>query len=57
MAAFAGHKGIKGLAGSGFLYKAEHVHLRPLMTGGTGGDSGKFDIGNYKKPSSYEVGT
>ena len=57
MAAFAGHKGIKGLAGSGFLYKAEHVHLRPLMTGGTGGASGKFDIGNYKKPSSYEVGS
>jgi len=27
------------------------------MTGGTGGDSGKFDIGSYKKPGSYEVGT
>lgn len=57
MIAFAGHKGLKGLAGSGFLYKAAHVNLKPLMTGGTGGDSGKFDITNYKKPTSYEVGT
>ena len=57
MAAFAGHKGLKGPAGCGFLYKAPHVNLEPLMTGGTGGDSGKYDIDDYSKPESYEVGT
>jgi selenocysteine lyase/cysteine desulfurase len=57
MISFAGHKGLKGFSGSGFLYKHPDIHLNPLMTGGTGGDSGLFDIGSYKKPTSYEVGT
>ncbi len=36
MLAFPGHKGLLGPAGTGGLYIAEHVTVRPLMQGGTG---------------------
>ncbi|MEZ4484985.1 MAG: aminotransferase class V-fold PLP-dependent enzyme, partial [Syntrophotaleaceae bacterium] len=34
-----GHKGLLGPAGTGLLYIREGLQLRPLMVGGTGGDS------------------
>ncbi len=37
--AFAGHKGLMGPLGTGGLYVAPHVHLRPLMQGGSGSAS------------------
>jgi cysteine desulfurase / selenocysteine lyase len=37
--AVPGHKGLFGPQGTGFLYVAEGVELRPLIVGGTGGSS------------------
>ena len=57
IAGFPAHKGLYGPTGVGVLYVKEHIKLKPLMTGGTGGDSGKYTIENIKVPSSFEVGT
>ena len=57
MAAFAGHKGFYGPTGVGFLYIRDSIKLTPITTGGTGGDSGKYEIVTIKTPSSFEVGT
>lgn len=37
--AFPGHKGLFGPTGTGGLYVAPHVDIRPFREGGTGGDS------------------
>jgi cysteine desulfurase/selenocysteine lyase len=37
--AFTGHKGLLGPQGTGGLWVREGVDVRPLLTGGTGGDS------------------
>jgi selenocysteine lyase/cysteine desulfurase len=37
--AFPGHKSLLGPTGTGVLYMAPHVQLRPWREGGTGGDS------------------
>ncbi len=37
--AFAGHKGLMGPLGTGGLYVAPHIHLSPLMQGGSGSAS------------------
>ncbi|MFI4897038.1 MAG: aminotransferase class V-fold PLP-dependent enzyme [Phycisphaerales bacterium JB059] len=56
MLAIAGHKGLFGPTGAGALWVAEHVTLRTLAEGGTGGDSGKHGLPGHV-PADYEVGT
>jgi len=58
MAAFAGHKGLRGLPGSGFLYRKKGVKLSPLIYGGAKNDSESLDM-NTKTCDSvvYESGT
>lgn len=51
-----GHKGIYGPQGTGFLYIAEDIILRPLMVGGTGGGSTELEPPD-EMPERYESGT
>lgn len=51
-----GHKGMYGPQGTGFLYIAENVELKPLMLGGTGG--GSTDLAPPEDlPERFESGT
>lgn len=43
MLAFSGHKGLMAPLGVGALYVSENVKLRPVITGGTGSDSGNLN--------------
>lgn len=56
MLAFTGHKSLLGPMGTGGLYIAEGVELRPLKEGGTGGDSLLERQPNYL-PDRFEAGT
>jgi cysteine desulfurase family protein len=49
--AVPGHKGLFGPQGTGLLYVAPHVVLRPLLTGGTGSDSS-----SEKQPKTFPDG-
>jgi len=51
-----GHKGMYGPQGTGFLYIAEDVVLKPLMVGGTGGGSTELTPPE-DLPERYESGT
>lgn len=51
-----GHKGIYGPQGTGFLYIAEDIVLKPLMVGGTGGGSTELTPPD-NLPERYESGT
>ena len=54
--AFPGHKGLLGPQGLGGLYVAPHVHVRPLLFGGTGSQSERIDQPDVR-PDCYETGT
>jgi len=56
MVAFPGHKGLMGPQGTGGLYVAPKVNLKPLMSGGTGSKSG-FLFQPDILPDKYESGT
>ncbi|WP_246333874.1 aminotransferase class V-fold PLP-dependent enzyme [Thermoactinomyces mirandus] len=54
--AFPGHKGLFGPQGTGGLYTAPHVPLRPLFQGGTGTKS--EDVKQpLNRPTGFESGT
>ncbi len=54
--AFPGHKALFGYPGTGGLYVAPHVELRPWREGGTGGDS-KHPVQPDEYPHRLEGGT
>ncbi|HEU0265449.1 MAG TPA: aminotransferase class V-fold PLP-dependent enzyme [Geobacterales bacterium] len=54
--AVPGHKGLLGPAGTGLLYVAPGITLRPLMVGGTGGGSSSSDQ-PVELPEGLESGT
>lgn len=56
MVAFPGHKGLMGPQGTGGLYVAPDVVLKPLMSGGTGSKSGILYQPDFM-PDIYESGT
>ena len=56
MLAAPGHKGLLGPLGTGFLYAAPHIKLRPLITGGTGTIS-KSRLQPREFPEGFEAGT
>jgi cysteine desulfurase/selenocysteine lyase len=56
MIAFPGHKGLMGPQGTGGLYIAPGVDLKPLMNGGTGSKSGILYQPDFM-PDKYESGT
>ena len=51
-----GHKGLMGPQGTGFLYVADGVELRPLLAGGTGGNS-TLEEQPDALPEGFEAGT
>lgn len=51
-----GHKGLLGPQGTGFLYVAEGVGIRPLLAGGTGSSSSSEDQPDVL-PEGFEAGT
>jgi cysteine desulfurase/selenocysteine lyase len=51
-----GHKGVYGPQGTGFLYIADNIRLKPLMVGGTGGGSTELSP-PLQLPERYESGT
>ena len=51
-----GHKGLYGPQGTGLLYAADHVPLRPLLAGGTGSNSTSEDQPD-SMPDGFEAGT
>lgn len=51
-----GHKGLYGPQGTGFLYMAEPLRLKPLMVGGTGGGSTELTQPDGL-PERFESGT
>ena len=51
-----GHKGLMGPPGTGLLYVREGVELRPLIYGGTGGNS-HSDLPPEEMPERLEAGT
>ena len=51
-----GHKGMYGPQGTGFLYIAEDIVLKPLLVGGTGGSSTELSPPE-DLPERYESGT
>lgn len=51
-----GHKGLYGPQGTGFLYIAPGVTLRPLLHGGTGGGSSELELPEAL-PERFESGT
>lgn len=54
--AVPGHKGLLGPQGTGFLYVASGVALRPLLAGGTGSSSSAEDQPDIV-PDGFEAGT
>jgi selenocysteine lyase/cysteine desulfurase len=54
--AVPGHKGLMGPPGTGLLYVREGVELRPLIYGGTGGNS-QSDLPPEEMPERLEAGT
>lgn len=54
--AVPGHKGLMGPPGTGLLYVREGVELRPLILGGTGGNS-HSDLPPESMPERLEAGT
>lgn len=54
--AFTGHKGLPGPQGTGGLWVREGVDVRPLLTGGTGGDSMSTSMPTAY-PDHLEAGT
>ncbi|SFP94193.1 cysteine desulfurase family protein [Caldicoprobacter faecalis] len=56
MMAMAGHKGLLGPQGTGVLYIAPHVKLKPLKEGGTGSQSENLYQPEFA-PDRYEAGT
>lgn len=56
MVAFPGHKGLMGPQGTGGLYVAPNINLKPIMSGGTGSKSGSLFQPNIM-PDKYESGT
>jgi cysteine desulfurase family protein len=54
--AVPGHKGLYGPQGTGLLYAASHVALKPLMTGGTGTNSTSEEQPD-SMPDGFEAGT
>jgi cysteine desulfurase family protein len=54
--AFPGHKGLFGPQGTGGLYIAPHITLRPLKEGGTGSQSESLHQPEFL-PDAYESGT
>ncbi len=54
--AFTGHKGLLGPPGTGGLWMREGVEVRPLLTGGTGGDSRVREMPDAM-PDHLEAGT
>lgn len=54
--AVPGHKGLYGPQGTGLLYAASHIPLRPLLAGGTGTNSTSEDQPEGF-PEGFEVGT
>jgi len=51
-----GHKGLYGPQGTGLLYAAAHVFLKPLLAGGTGTNSTSEDQPD-SMPDGFEAGT
>jgi cysteine desulfurase family protein len=51
-----GHKGLYGPQGTGILYAASHVALKPLLAGGTGTNSTSEDQPE-SMPDGFEAGT
>jgi cysteine desulfurase/selenocysteine lyase len=51
-----GHKGLFGPQGTGFLYIAPNIHLRPIVFGGTGSRSDLERMPDFL-PDRYEAGT
>ncbi len=51
-----GHKGLLGPQGTGFLYVAEGVEIRPLLAGGTGSNSSSEEQPHIL-PEGFEAGT
>ncbi len=51
-----GHKGLYGPQGTGFLYIAPHVKLRPILFGGTGSRSDLESMPDFL-PDRHEAGT
>jgi cysteine desulfurase/selenocysteine lyase len=54
--AFPGHKGLMGPQGIGGLYVDPRINLNPIITGGTGSDSGNLNQ-PVVTPDRYESGT
>jgi selenocysteine lyase/cysteine desulfurase len=54
--AVPGHKGLLGPAGTGILYVAPHVNLRPIIQGGTGTNSTAEEQPDIV-PDGFETGT
>lgn len=54
--AVPGHKGLLGPAGTGLLYAAPHVSLKPLVQGGTGSHS-TAEEQPHIMPDGFEAGT
>ena len=54
--AVPGHKGLLGPAGTGLLYAAPHVPLKPVIQGGTGSHSTAEEQPELM-PDGYEAGT
>jgi cysteine desulfurase family protein len=51
-----GHKGLLGPQGTGFLYVAPHLQLRPILFGGTGSQSAEMQMPDFL-PDRHEAGT
>ncbi|HEY3346347.1 MAG TPA: aminotransferase class V-fold PLP-dependent enzyme [Nitrospirota bacterium] len=51
-----GHKGLLGPQGTGFLYVAPHINLKPILFGGTGSRSDIEDMPDFL-PDRHEAGT
>lgn len=56
LVAFTGHKGLLGPQGTGGLWVREGLEIRPLLTGGTGGDSSSREM-PPTLPDGLEAGT
>ncbi|OGU13384.1 MAG: cysteine desulfurase [Geobacteraceae bacterium GWC2_53_11] len=54
--AVPGHKGLLGPGGTGFLYAAPHVQLKPVLQGGTGSHS-TAEEQPLVMPDGFEAGT
>lgn len=56
LVAFTGHKGLLGPQGTGGLWVREGLDVRPLLRGGTGGDSSNREM-PLEMPDHLEAGT